>query len=131
MISLIIFFCFFSSRRRHTRYIGDWSSDVCSSDLIAVSFAQSRNDFWSATVVFKPRLRLKKPERVPGRWPGSFSVACYRACFNITRNESLLQNSAGPVLPRTARVVFPVRNGNLQPRPNPGLGWHPDPGGSG
>src|SRR5437763_16278700 len=25
----------FSSRRRHTRYIGDWSSDVCSSDLIA------------------------------------------------------------------------------------------------
>src|SRR5437764_6666433 len=26
---------FFSSRRRHTRYIGDWSSDVCSSDLSA------------------------------------------------------------------------------------------------
>ena len=24
---------FFSRRRRHTRYIGDWSSDVCSSDL--------------------------------------------------------------------------------------------------
>src|SRR5437879_679600 len=24
---------FFSSRRRHTRYLGDWSSDVCSSDL--------------------------------------------------------------------------------------------------
>src|SRR5437762_9347145 len=27
-------FFFFSSRRRHTRYIGDWSSDVCSSDLM-------------------------------------------------------------------------------------------------
>src|SRR5437763_12549664 len=26
------YFFFFSSRRRHTRYIGDWSSDVCSSD---------------------------------------------------------------------------------------------------
>src|SRR3546814_9152401 len=25
--------CFFSSRRRHTRCISDWSSDVCSSDL--------------------------------------------------------------------------------------------------
>src|SRR5258707_15499668 len=25
---------FFSSRRRHTRYWRDWSSDVCSSDLI-------------------------------------------------------------------------------------------------
>src|SRR5205807_3365398 len=26
---------FFSSRRRHTRLQGDWSSDVCSSDLAA------------------------------------------------------------------------------------------------
>src|SRR2546422_387859 len=29
------FFFFFSSRRRHTRCSRDWSSDVCSSDLIA------------------------------------------------------------------------------------------------
>src|ERR1039457_4979249 len=28
-------FFFFSSRRRHTRLQGDWSSDVCSSDLRA------------------------------------------------------------------------------------------------
>src|SRR5438094_1492609 len=28
------FFFFFSSRRRHTRSYGDWSSDVCSSDLV-------------------------------------------------------------------------------------------------
>src|SRR6266511_2769759 len=27
-------FFFFSSRRRHTRFSRDWSSDVCSSDLI-------------------------------------------------------------------------------------------------
>src|SRR5690348_5575605 len=27
-------FFFFSSRRRHTRWTGDWSSDVCSSDLV-------------------------------------------------------------------------------------------------
>src|SRR5437763_16589792 len=30
---MVSMFFFFSSRRRHTRYIGDWSSDVCSSDL--------------------------------------------------------------------------------------------------
>src|SRR5690554_4618623 len=30
----IIFFFFFSSRRRHTRCGRDWSSDVCSSDLL-------------------------------------------------------------------------------------------------
>src|SRR5256885_3939864 len=29
-----MFFFFFSSRRRHTRLQGDWSSDVCSSDLV-------------------------------------------------------------------------------------------------
>src|SRR5205809_1968751 len=42
---------FFSSRRRHTRCSRDWSSDVCSSDLIVGSLAallaeayrQSRN----------------------------------------------------------------------------------------
>src|SRR5690348_17947885 len=31
--SLLMCFFFFSSRRRHTRWTGDWSSDVCSSDL--------------------------------------------------------------------------------------------------
>src|SRR5256885_8476437 len=29
----VMCFFFFSSRRRHTRLQGDWSSDVCSSDL--------------------------------------------------------------------------------------------------
>src|SRR5688500_20174630 len=29
----MLLFFFFSSRRRHTRLQGDWSSDVCSSDL--------------------------------------------------------------------------------------------------
>src|SRR5690348_9466887 len=32
-ICVFFFFFFFSSRRRHTRWTGDWSSDVCSSDL--------------------------------------------------------------------------------------------------
>src|SRR6266581_8841490 len=30
---MYLIFFFFSSRRRHTRWTGDWSSDVCSSDL--------------------------------------------------------------------------------------------------
>src|SRR2546430_9977581 len=30
----VVFFFFFSSRRRHTRFDCDWSSDVCSSDLM-------------------------------------------------------------------------------------------------
>src|SRR5690606_41973952 len=31
---MYFFFFFFSSRRRHTRFSRDWSSDVCSSDLL-------------------------------------------------------------------------------------------------
>src|SRR5438876_8264502 len=37
MILFIAVFFFFSSRRRHTRWTGDWSSDVCSSDLIVTT----------------------------------------------------------------------------------------------
>src|SRR3712207_7657098 len=34
---ILVFVCFFfSSRRRHTRYWRDWSSDVCSSDLFFI-----------------------------------------------------------------------------------------------
>src|SRR5438034_3099331 len=33
-VVLSVFFFFFSSRRRHTRSLCDWSSDVCSSDLV-------------------------------------------------------------------------------------------------
>src|SRR5205807_6956078 len=32
-VATALVFFFFSSRRRHTRLQGDWSSDVCSSDL--------------------------------------------------------------------------------------------------
>src|SRR5256886_13285782 len=33
IVSTCMLFFFFSSRRRHTRFDCDWSSDVCSSDL--------------------------------------------------------------------------------------------------
>src|SRR2546426_8413959 len=34
ILAVCCLFFFFSSRRRHTRLQGDWSSDVCSSDLM-------------------------------------------------------------------------------------------------
>src|SRR3712207_7868235 len=39
---------FFSSRRRHTRYWRDWSSDVCSSDLAAEFRAPPGSNPWGA-----------------------------------------------------------------------------------
>src|SRR5207249_7052569 len=49
---------FFSSRRRHTRSKRDWSSDVCSSDLMTIWFVLAS----SAEAPFSvwPRLRLAK-----------------------------------------------------------------------
>src|SRR5699024_9651910 len=38
------FYFFFSSRRRHTRSKRDWSSDVCSSDLLAFGIGDFRRD---------------------------------------------------------------------------------------
>src|SRR5207248_5777186 len=46
---LFFFFFFFSSRRRHTRSYGDWSSDVCSSDLSSSSGGGLPRDEESAT----------------------------------------------------------------------------------
>src|SRR2546430_12998339 len=46
---------FFSSRRRHTRFDCDWSSDVCSSDLVAVAEMVVR--------VFERRRRLQVQRR--------------------------------------------------------------------
>src|SRR5256886_7129900 len=36
---MLLLFFFFSSRRRHTRFDCDWSSDVCSSDLLKATIA--------------------------------------------------------------------------------------------
>src|SRR5438445_5994299 len=38
MFYMYVLVFFFSSRRRHTRYWRDWSSDVCSSDLSIMYF---------------------------------------------------------------------------------------------
>src|SRR5438046_10413155 len=45
---------FFSSRRRHTRLVSDWSSDVCSSDLCDACTSASA----SATLSARRRLEL-------------------------------------------------------------------------
>src|SRR5260221_6735580 len=42
--------CFFSSRRRHTRSLCDWSSDVCSSDLSIVFDGRRSDTGWILAV---------------------------------------------------------------------------------
>ena len=76
-----MFFCdfvffFFSSRRRHTRLVSDWSSDVCSSDLAHatpqqtmhalaqgyVQFALDNTNLWSAIFNHRPANGAEIPE---------------------------------------------------------------------
>src|SRR5690606_39664554 len=52
---------FFSSRRRHTRFSRDWSSDVCSSDLSATSGPGSQT----------PLPRSRSPRRCKSSPPSS------------------------------------------------------------
>src|SRR5258705_9602766 len=57
-------FCFFSSRRRHTRCLSDWSSDVCSSDLLADSSGKQRNlDLVAFRTSRRGLFRARRPPR--------------------------------------------------------------------
>src|SRR5262245_65880970 len=51
---------FFSSRRRHTRCLSDWSSDVCSSDLIFITHPVTRRKS-----LYVNRLMTKRIEGLP------------------------------------------------------------------
>src|SRR5256886_9694166 len=62
---------FFSSRRRHTRFDCDWSSDVCSSDLHA------------SAVVLPAALSTGEAERVTGRAVLAAAVVGYEAITRI------------------------------------------------
>src|SRR5215467_15407868 len=52
-----MFFFFFSSRRRHTRLQGDWSSDVCSSDLVKLGLDPTAPDLHLGHTVVLRKLR--------------------------------------------------------------------------
>src|SRR2546430_4111018 len=64
---LLWLFFFFSSRRRHTRFDCDWSSDVCSSDLYAPSD--------SSRTAGKPKRQTSKDERKRSHQDGSQAQA--------------------------------------------------------
>src|SRR5690606_40629344 len=62
---------FFSSRRRHTRFSRDWSSDVCSSDLTGSDCVGTSNRH-GATSVTQFELFPMPPEQRPAHQPWPF-----------------------------------------------------------
>src|SRR5690606_39877709 len=66
-LMLVLLSFFFSSRRRHTRFSRDWSSDVCSSDL--------EFDYALGT---DPYISHKPSEDKPGDLTHVYAVAHYK-----------------------------------------------------
>src|SRR3989454_2353600 len=71
---------FFSSRRRHTRLQGDWSSDVCSSDLPKAIATLPAVAVWDAEVVEVKVAKVPRPA-IP---PATPSAASDRRIFSVT-----------------------------------------------
>src|SRR5690349_22714256 len=71
---VFFFFFFFSSRRRHTRSLRDWSSDVCSSDLVSYFTADAAgmnplyedgdHDGWVRSLFFYDKASRSEERRV-------------------------------------------------------------------
>src|SRR5215213_3098698 len=95
-----VWFFFFSSRRRHTRLVSDWSSDVCSSDLemigLLVAVERYVNEDWQD--------RARRYERTVERWIEHFDGVPGLVASRVFPNE------AGQPTPR-CRVAFASETG--------------------
>src|SRR5437867_6384139 len=83
---LFFFFFFFSSRRRHTRSYGDWSSDVCSSDLSLPRGGNTMGiDIWPQDELgFRGQTR---GERIMRRFALMLALALSAAAVLVGRSE--------------------------------------------
>src|SRR5256885_8722265 len=81
LVFVVFIFFFFSSRRRHTRLQGDWSSDVCSSDL---GFALIANDQPEEAIPV-----LEKALSVSERSPGVMGVLIRAYAHSGRRSDAL------------------------------------------
>src|SRR5256885_5818903 len=102
LVAQLSFFFFFSSRRRHTRLQGDWSSDVCSSDL---SGARHRPEgcaglprprparMLSSTVVSS---RLTRHRSLTMRWGSSDEGPPHKGGRSTGRKQTVAQSADWP-----------------------------------
>src|SRR5207253_3330212 len=85
---------FFSSRRRHTRWPRDWSSDVCSSDLgFSKRMTQRINEQVQAMQKLQLRLLLRRKEiptmieLMPAIFPAQFLAPGHHSESGVRRSE--------------------------------------------
>src|SRR5256885_9857481 len=82
---------FFSSRRRHTRLQGDWSSDVCSSDLLVLSEIPDGENLWliSTGTGIGPFLSILKSEAPWQRFRQVVLVHAVRHAEELSYRDSI------------------------------------------
>src|SRR5437867_9173515 len=82
MRTIAVAYFFFSSRRRHTRSYGDWSSDVCSSDLATTR--QNRKETAVASLRSEPDITMFTRQFTN---LANVSVPDHMRTKNVTRSE--------------------------------------------
>src|SRR5690606_39346976 len=81
-----VWYFFFSSRRRHTSFSRDWSSDVCSSDLAAAPEPIPRPEpLLRRGAYFSPCADLPAPQR--GRRIDAYSGTCLSVSRAVRSEE--------------------------------------------
>src|SRR5207249_8350449 len=96
-------FFFFSSRRRHTRSKRDWSSDVCSSDLISTG---------DVATLLSPSTRTRG-------WPGAPASNTRRSrhCIVISATGPAISVAPPRGQPQIESIVFEVIHGVVLEQP--------------
>src|SRR5262249_57937486 len=91
------------SRRRHTRLVSDWSSDVCSSDLIVVvkHLDQRHRSLMADILSRRSNLPVKQAEETDKLRPGTVYIA--------PPNKHLLVNPDGSISLTQSELVHFVR----------------------
>src|SRR2546429_7328812 len=106
--SLASFFFFFSSRRRHTRCSRDWSSDVCSSDLLLMPAALVFSSAgWSTALMRAPRYSVLAALSFGFAW--GFGAICFGKSVRSEEHTSELQSR----LHLVCRLLLEKKKNNL------------------
>src|SRR5438093_2620319 len=109
----IRYFFFFSSRRRHTRLVSDWSSDVCSSDLTSSTTSRTWSS-WCASPSRTIASACSRPPTARRRSPSprrSRSISCSSTfIFQISAGSRCAARSA-------PTRVSPARGSSCSRRP--------------